>query len=297
MRIAFVWQGISGRYGQWKDGLYAAMKHIEREHEVRYFEPNDQSIEEFKPDWILYWESPVTYNGKDGNNYRRIMGMPFKKALLFAGGEIKPELVYGFDHLFIESAIDMDTCERYGLPHSRAFGINDEIFRSECQPKIWDGMHHSTCASWKRTWLMTKALKSKSFICGRFQESDPRCWLDARDHGALILPEQSAESVNSLLNASHCLVQTSEFWGGGQRATLEAISAGIPVVCMEDSPKNREFVEESRYGLVVKPESGAILDAVERIKKIHWNIADAMEYKKKWSSKKYAEDILKVLCA
>lgn len=302
MKIAFLWHGIDGRYGQWKDGLWKAMQIIEKSHMVRYFDPKEIFAcggfpNGFIPDWILIWEAPITYQSTEhGNWYKFVQNLPYKKALLFAGGEIKPEWVFNFDHIFIESQIDMETCERYGLPHSRAFGINNDIFKHEQQPKIWDGMHQCTCASWKRTWLMTKALKSKSMVCGRYQESDPKCWWEAREHGALILPEQSAESVNALLNASHCLVQTSEFWGGGQRATLEAIAAGIPVICMEDSPKNREFVEESGYGIVCKPEVSEIGKSVDEIKKRYWNINKALEYTKKWTAEKYADDILKIIC-
>lgn len=296
MKIALIWQGVSGRYGQWKDGLYLAMQIIGRKHEVRLFEPTGD-IEAFKPDWILYWEAAITaQSAKDGENYQRVCAMPFKKALLFAGGEIRPMWVKDFDHVFAESQIDLDTLERYGIPHSRAFGTNDEIFKPEKQPKIWDGMHQATSASWKRTWLMTGALKERSMVCGRFQNHDPNCFIRAREHGALVLPEQSAESVASFLNASHCLVQTSEFWGGGQRATLEAMACGIPPIVMTDSPKNCEFVRESGFGLICEPNVEAIKGAVEECKKTKWDLQIGVNYiHSKWSGQKYADSILAVI--
>lgn len=295
MKIAFVWQGVSGRYGQWKDGLYKAMNIIGKKHEVRLFEPSGD-IEDFNPDWVLYWEAPCTINGKDGDNYKRISAMPYKKALLFAGGPIESMWIKDFDHVFVESQIDMDTCERLNIPHSRAFGINDDIFKPEKQPKVWDGMHQCTSASWKRTWLMTEALKEKSIVCGRYQETDRKCFDLAREHHALVLPEQSAESVNSLLNASYCLVQTSEFWGGGQRATLEAIAAGIPVIAMSDSPKNSEFVQESGYGLICDPNVGAIKDAMRNIQRMEWDKEKAISYiRSKWTGECYANSILDII--
>lgn len=295
MKIAFIWQGISGRYGQWKDGLYQTMQIIGKKHDVHLFEP-EGNIESFKPDWVLYWESPATAHGKDKKNWDKVCNLPFKKALLYAGGEVDAMAVKDFDHVFIESQVDMETCERLGIPHSRAFGINDEIMKSQIQPKIWDGMQQATCAAWKRTWLMTEALKEKSLVCGRFQEHDPACFERATTHGALVLPEQSAESVCSLLNASRCLVQTSSGQGGGQRATLEAIACGIPVIAMTDSPKNCEFVRESGYGLICEPKVEAIKESIKEIKSNQWNIDDGVSYiKKNWSAKKYADDLLKIL--
>lgn len=296
LKIVFCWQGVSGRYGQWKDGLYAAMKIIEKTHEVKYFEPSDPDIESFNPDWILYWEAPVTCVGKDKANWDRIAAMPFKKALLFAGGEIQPMWVKDFDHLFLESQIDMDTCDRFGIPHSRAFGINENIFKPQKQPKVWDGMLQATCASWKRTWLMTGTLQGKSMVCGREQETDPKCFMLARDHGALVLPEQSPESVAALLNASVCVVNTSEFWGGGQRATLEAIACGIPVIVMSDSPKNCEFIRESGYGVICDPNEMSIKQAYKEIGAGNWDIQKSQDYIQKWSSQKYADAIMEILC-
>lgn len=296
LRIAFVWFGIDGRYGHWRDGLWKAMQIIGERHEVRYFEPSGD-IESFRPDWILFWEAAITAQGQDSEMYKKVSTLPFKKALLFAGGEIQPMWVKDFDHLFIESQIDMDTCERFGIPHSRAFGVNEEIFKPQEQPKIFDGMHQCTCASWKRAWLMTGALKDKSLICGRFQSSDPNVWIRARHHHALVLPEQSAESVCSLLNASHTLCQTSEFWGGGQRATLEAMACNTIPIVMNDSPKNCEFVRESGYGLICEPNETAIFDAVQQAKSLPPSNKGREYILSKWTSKHYADDILKVIDA
>lgn len=295
LKISVVWQGVSGRYGQWKDGLWKALQIIGKKHEVRLFEP-EGDIESFNPDWILYWEAPISAQGKDKEKWNRVVNLPFKKALLFAGGDINPMWVEGFDHIFIESQIDMDTCERFGLPHSRAFGVNEEIFKPESQPKIFDGMHQCTCASWKRTWLMTEALGTDSMVCGRYQLHDPKCFDDARSHGALVLPEQSAESVAALINASHCVVNTSGFWGGGQRATLESIACGVPVIVMKDSPKNCEFIHESEYGIICEPNVQSIIKAVTEIQLKKWDKEIALKYiQEKWTAKKYADDILSIL--
>ena len=242
LKIAFVWQGINGRYGHWNDGLKKAMELIETEHIVTYHEPYEHIKD---VDLILYWEAPVTIVGKDKLNYLNILTNPLPKALLFAGGTLKKEWVDGFDLLFVESQVNADECEKLGIPYRTAFGVNTDIFYPRKMDKIYDGMHQATCASWKRLDLFAKALKDKGIVCGRDQETDPNGFIECRKQGVTLLPEQSYESVAQLLNQSHTMVQTSEYWGGGQRATLEAMACGIPPIVMSDSPKNREFVEET----------------------------------------------------
>ena len=293
MKIAFVWQGIGeGKiYGQWGDGLRKAMSIIEKEHTVTYHEPFE-TIKDV--DVILYWEAPVTCMGKDRDNYNNIRNNPIKKILLFAGGQIKNEWVKGFDLLCVESKIDADTCEEFGIPYRTAFGVDSETMKPEKQPKVFDAVFPSTCAGWKRQGLFSRALKSKGAICGRPQATDPTGFIEARENGTLLFPELPYPAVSALYNASHCCVNTSEFWGGGQRTTLEAMACGIPVIVMSDSPKNREYVEESRAGLVVDPSEDAIRKAIEEIKL--WTPEEKARGRKyvenKWTAEHYAISIL-----
>lgn len=293
LKIAFCWQGIGERkiYGHWGDGLRKAMSIIEKEHIVTYHEPYEHIKD---VDIILYWEAPVTCCGKDRENYQNVRTNHIPKILLFAGGEIKKEWVEGFDLLCVESQIDADTCERLGVPYRTAFGVDVETMKPEKQPKVFDAVFPSTCAGWKRQGLFSRALGNKGAICGRYQASDPIGFLNARENGTLVLPELPYPAVSALYNASHCCVNTSEFWGGGQRTTLEAMACGIPVIVMADSPKNREYVEESGAGLVVDPSEEAIRKGIEEIKK--WTDEEKARGRNyvlnKWTSEHYAISIL-----
>lgn len=290
MRISLIWQGINGRYGHWNDGLKKAMELIESEHEVTYHEPHEVIKD---ADILLYWEAPCTILGKDKMNYLNILTNPLPKALLFAGGPIKKEWVDGFDLVFVESQINADECEKLGIPYRVAFGVNTDIFYPQNKEKIYDGMHQATCASWKRLDLFAKALKDKGIVCGRDQETDPSGFIECRKQGVTLLPEQPYEEVANLLNQSHTMVQTSEFWGGGQRATLESMACGVPVICMSDSPKNREYVEESGFGSVVDPKVEDIQEAVELYKNFPLNPEIGVKYiESKWTSAHYAMSLL-----
>lgn len=290
MRIKFVWQGISGRYGHWNDGLKKAMELIETEHEVTYHEPHEVIKD---CDVILYWEAPVTIVGKDKMNYLNILTNPLPKALLFAGGTLKKEWVDGFDLVFVESQINADECEKLDIPYRTAFGVNTDIFYPQNLPKKYDGMHQATCASWKRLDLFAKALKDKGLVCGRDQETDPSGFVECRKQGVTLLPEQSYENVADLLNQSYTMVQTSEYWGGGQRATLEAMACGIPPIVMSDSPKNREYVEDSGFGLIVEPRVEDIRVAVRQLIVEPLDPQIGVKYiENKWSAAHYAISLL-----
>lgn len=269
MKIAFFWFGFNGRYGHWNDGLAEAMRLLDIDNTVKYYDVTTESIEnvqKFNPDIILFWEAPITQYGKDADMWFSICALPFKKCLLFAGGPLKAMDVKDFDMVFVESHINAEDCERQGIPYRVAFGVNTDIFYPRHVFKQYDGMHQATCASWKRLDLFAKSLKNAGIVCGRRQATDPSGFDECIKQGVTLMDEQTYYGVSSLLNQSHVMVQTSDYWGGGQRATLEAMACGIPVICMSDSPKNREYVEESGFGKVVEPEIGAIRQAVQELK-------------------------------
>lgn len=293
MIITFCWQGVSDKnvFSHWNDGLREAMRIIEKDHEVRYKEPWEDMGD---TDVVVYWEAPCTIQGPHSENYRKILAHQGKKVLLFAGGPLKYEWVKDFDLVFTESAINDKELEEMGVPHKRAFGINERIFEPLNVPKQYDGAHHGTFASWKRQWLLAEALKEKALIFGAKQESDMRPWTESMNHGATVMGKQDYQMTNALINSAHCVVNCADFWGGGQRTTLEAMCAGLPVIAMSDSPKNREYIEECGGGLIVPPEAIKIKEAVEQVKL--WSKNDKIRGREyvlsKWTSKHYAKSLL-----
>lgn len=296
--ISFVWQGINERKDVWRDGLWLAMKHLEKEYTIYYQEPD----EEIKGDIIMYWEAPCTINGSNRDKWLKIQNNPKPKILLFAGGPIKAEWVKGFNVVCVESKINKEEFGSIGIPAITAFGINEEIMRPMESDIIYDGIHHGTCANWKRQWLVGEALGDKGLVVGRYQENDRMPFDECKKYGTHVILEQPANNIAILLNRSFCCLQTSDQWGGGQRCTLEAMACGVPVICMEDSPKNREYVEESGFGLVVYPNKEEIRKAIEKIKKDSeaglFSPQVGRDYiMSKWTSKHYAENLKKAICA
>lgn len=287
LKIAFIWYGFNGRYGHWQDGLYRAMKRIEEVHDVSYIEPTD-NLDGY--DVLLFWEAPMSKLSFDW--YDAVRLHPTRKALLFAGGPMNYDWIEGFDHIFVESKINAEELEYLGVSHSTAFGINEDIFKPLEIPKAFDGFMQATFAGWKRQPLFAQALGPNGVLCGRYQDCDRDPW--EKSLQSIRLPEMSYPDVNKLINSAHCCVNTAEEIGGGQRCTLEAMAAGVPVIVMTDSPKNREYVEESGAGLVVEPDPDAIRRAIDEIK--GWSHEDkkkGIEYiNNKWTSKHYADALL-----
>ena len=294
MRIAFCWtNGVrdKNRFNHWNDGLRAAMRIIEKEHEVTYHEP-DEDLPEV--DWILFWEAACTNDSPEwGAAYKKIQQSPQRKALLFAGGPIKYEWLKGFDHVFYESECNGEELRAIGIRCSQAFGVNTDIFQPMNIDKQFEVVAHGTCASWKRQWLVGESFGAGALVFGRDQESDPRPFEECRKHGATVMLEQSYEETAALINTAYVSLNCADKWGGGQRQTLEAMACGLPVVVMSDSPKNIEYLLDGGIGLIARPEIDHIRRTVELAKELP---GDPREYvMSKWTHEHYASAIMKVL--
>lgn len=296
MRIAFVWTGgvkNLQRFNHWNDGLRAAMRILEKNHVVTYHEP-DEDLPEV--DWVLFWEAPCTHESEYGNAYRKVMNSSQKKALLFAGGPIKHEWVKGFDHIFVESKINKDEFDALGVRNSTAFGVNTDIFKPMDVDKKFITETHGTCASWKRQWLAAEAFGEHALIFGRNQENDPYPFVRARELEAKVIDtEQSFEQTAALINTARVGLNCADFWGGGQRATLEAMACGLPVVVMNDSPKNSEYVEESGIGAIVSPNAQDIVRATTDLMFLDLSRECRDYVLSKWTHHHYADAILNVI--
>jgi len=292
MTIGFVWQGVSqgDTFNRWNDGLRHAMRILESEHTVRYMEPWDPCDD---VDVFLYWEAPCTARGQNAQHYDRIRTLDKPKALLFAGGPIEWETARGFDHIFVENECNKTEFEHLGFSTSVAFGVNTDDFRPKRMEKKFDAFFHATFAGWKRHELFADAFGARGAVAGRVQEHDRAGYNRCQELGVTIYPEADAKTLARYIAEAHVMVNTSEFWGGGQRTTLEAMSCNAPVLVMSDSPKNREYVEESGQGEICDPDPLVIRETVESMKgKRYKGRAYVLG---KWTPQHYADNLNKVI--
>lgn len=298
MRIGFVWQGISDPkvLAGWRDGLWQAVEILKTRHDVTYLEPWDDLS---GYDVILYWEAPLTIQGANAAHYRNVCQAPCKKVLLFAGGPLRADWVAAFDLVVVESEINAQECRDQGIPFAKAFGVNCDVWVPRETEKKFLAAHHGACAGWKRQHLGAEALGERFLVVGPRQECDPYTFDRSKELGATVIEGKlPPEECAALVSTAKVLLQTSDYWGGGQRATLEGMAMGLAPVCMEDSPKNREFLEGSGLGRIVRPEPSAIREACEALA-ASWGPTEASAARayvvENWSGQKYGADLLEIV--
>lgn len=285
-RIAFLWDGVSLHYGKrWLDGLWLAIQHLKKDgFEVRYFEPQDSvNIIGYNPDVLLFWGAFVEKVTKE------VIKLPYKKLCCFAGGRIDEDNSKGWDLIFVESEINEQELTKLGRPWMRAFGINEELYVPIPLAKKWDAIIYGTFAGWKRHDLFS-CMRERGLAIGIKQEHEKWCYEMCEEYGVTVMDEQPREEVVKYINMSRTALNTAEYWGGGQRMTLEAMACNVPPIVMSDSPKNIEYVKESGYGIVCDPNPVDILAAVEEAKKITKHTG--REYiMSKYTSRHYANQL------
>lgn len=282
-RIAFIWQDGPRYDWQWHDGLWAAMKILEKDFEVGYFTPYEVAkVVAFVPDVILFWGAATD------NNASKVLAWPFKKkCLLFGGGALSADLVSGWDMVFVESWLDEYTLSSSKMPFRRAFGVNEALFHPQTLPKRYRAVLAGTFAAWKRHDLFAKSVGHGGVAIGIKQDHEKWCYEVCEKEGVRIFEELPRSEIARVINESDVALNTADRWGGGQRLTLEAMACNVPPIVMSDSPKNAEFVQEAGFGVVCQPDvdsiQKAMVEAVAQPK-------TGREYiLSKWTSQHYAD--------
>lgn len=259
-KVAFIWnyevQPIHLQY--WWDGLRAALDKLQTYHDVAIFTANTiDGVDAFKPDVILVW------GGIDRPLCSTIQSYGVPAAFLYAGGPKDHPNLRNFAHIFYESDSDGEDFRALGYHCSKAFGTNTELFTIQEQPVLFDAIYPATFAAWKRHDLFARALSGKrALACGYWQEVEKECRDVCVANGVLVTKALHPEVLVGLYNASRFTVLTANAVGGCQRAVLESLACGTPVIVTTDNRK-------CHFGLpgltVVPPDTGSIRTAMDKI--------------------------------
>lgn len=234
----------------WCDGLYAAMNELgkernltvyvfgysdrpttlERDH-ITIFLRNDikqlkYAISIHKPAVIFGW-------GTSFHHWKEIEDSPAKKILLFAGGPYEAQNAQSiFEHIVVENEWDQSR-----FPNSSvAFGTNTEVFKPiDGYQKMFPSLYPAAFAKWKRQDLWAKAMPAGSLAVGQYQEHEKECYEVCREYGHITLPQIPMTLLPHLYNQTLGVCLTSEWFGGCQRAALEAMACNTPVLATNDN--------------------------------------------------------------
>ncbi len=253
MKICFLVELPRG-FWQWADGLYAAMKIIEREHEVTYHLDGKCNCKKL-PDVVMAW------GGTGSGPYKEALKMKCKRILLFAGGDRSPHLFEKFNITCFENEIHTIEAKSKGVSCITAFGTNTKLFRPIRQPKLFDVVYPGAFGLWKRKDLFAESCKCfRALTFGNIQFQEMECWHVCVNNGIAVSPDLPQEVVPYYLAMSRTVLVLPVPFIGGQRTVLEAMAMKLPVIVPNDAPLVCEFVQHG--GIIVEPNPAEIAKAI-----------------------------------
>lgn len=234
----------------WCDGLYGAMDLLGQEHNLNIyvFGYSDKPTTLERPHMTIFLRNDIKQLkyalsihkpavafcwGTSFHNWAEIEDLDVTKILLFAGGPYDYENASKiFDHVVVENTWDQNK-----FPNSTvAFGTNTDVFKPlEGYNKSIPCFYPAAFAKWKRHGLWAEAMPTGSTAIGQYQEHEKECFEVCREFGHLTLPQVPMGLLPHFYNQSLGVCLTSEWFGGCQRAALEAMACNVPVLSTNDN--------------------------------------------------------------
>lgn len=241
----------------WKDGLWAALKVLEKRFDIEYLNVKGQKQIFSHPQekgikFILGWgafgsnvdialRNVVLYDGKRNN-----LGIG-----LCVGGNAHPpvESEY-YDVLFYETNWYKNQIANHPkVVH--AFGVNTNIYKldtisryAESYP-IWDYLTVGAFAAWKRQDLLCKRKGTKMAV-GQIQKGNISESIDIIGNlllgGVGVSDMVAPENLAKMYYMADTVYIPANIYGGGERAVLEARACGRRVEVEADNPKLQELL-------------------------------------------------------
>ncbi len=236
MKLLFVYQMPPEHEIYWRDGLWAALKTLEKDWEIKYLNvwDNPQWEEEFTDaDFTLGWGSP------NSPHFTKTLERGSKAGWCIGGGTPLREEYDKFGVVFVENSSYLVK------PHFRlAFGTNTELFRPLPQPKIIDAFYPAAFAAWKHQEIFAQICQDeglRGLAVGYIQPNNLEESLSllgaCTSRGVGVMDWIPNSAIVHLYNMSKEVIITADADGGCERAILEAKACGVPVRVVSDSAK------------------------------------------------------------
>lgn len=235
----------------WKDGLWAALKLLEREFEITYVNlaTGKQGDEAGIFDFILSW-------GAFGSWPEHTMVEWFPdtpKGLCIGGTALPPRNLDRISVLFYETEWYKDQISSHpNIIH--AFGVNTDIYwKTSRREKVWDFLTVGAFSFWKRQERILEK-KGGKFAIGEIQQnnlSESMAIIAQLLQGKCAISDMVApELLARIYHQSKRVYIPADINGGGERAVLEARACGLDVEVENDNPKLQELLTCPLYNHV-----------------------------------------------
>lgn len=246
-KLLFVYQMPPEHAFYWRDGLYGALKELEKDWEVKYLNvwENPSWEEEFMKydaDFTLGW------GGVSSPHFPKVYAKLSKGGWCLGGGSPNDSQYDKFGVVFVEN-------ESYLVkPNYRlAFGTNTDTFYEFSQPKMFDAIYPAAFANWKHQELFADICERENLrglAVGYKQEQNEEESIHLMNYclvkGVAVMDWVPANSLNYLYNMSKEVIITADASGGCERAILEAKAVGLPVRVVSNSEKLHKWNSYSR---------------------------------------------------
>lgn len=270
MKLAFVWWFDKAKqvFDNWRDGLRAAIETLETDHEVDWFIGQDQ-LPEDKYDAILFWDD------SNSSFFQHLPKYKAKKGLFLTTNPHNISNLKLLDVVYCESTIVQEEVRQHGIRTVKAFGTDDEFFKPHnAQRRDVEYFYPATFSPWKKQSALAH-LGSQLLCIGTLQPDGQEELEAVKNAGCKVMIGYfPAEVIRDYYRRTkHMIIPAVH---GSERTILESMSMGIKPVIMfpEVNSKAYTYIKELE-------ESG--LEPRDFILK-------------HYSSRKYAEDILRGIC-
>lgn len=230
----------------WQDGLARALKELEKEFKVDYFNPHLETPPKKTYDFVFgigSFSSVVAEFLKDVEG---------KKGLYVAGCSAPiPSWASRFDVIWYENdwvlKNYLDELRRFSLDTQfiLCFGVNTEIYRDLNLKREIDLLGVGALAYWKR-WHEFIGRPGVKLIIGEYQKDNE---VESNDiatallrNGIGVMPVVSAQKLAYFYNLTQKVYVPASIIGGGERAVLEARACGCQIEIEPDNPKLEEYL-------------------------------------------------------
>src|SRR3990167_11500747 len=229
----------------WRDGLYEALKILEKHFEIIWWNLKTKR----GTTWSSKFDFVLGHGGFNSSVDKYVQGITeynIPKGLCVAGNALFPRSKDNYNVLFVETNWHK---KKYIKEHSNcrvAFGVNTSIFYPAKSFKIWSWVTPGSFSVWKHMEKIVEKEGNKlavGYIQRNNIEESMSIITYLISNGVMISDMVTPETLAKIYNATENVGIFSDIYGGGERSVWEARMCNTRVEVADDNEKLQELVQ------------------------------------------------------